>query len=61
MGVLLSLLGVEMAIFGIPFAWFLNIDQMTILLLGIGNITTVLMILTVITVFSYDIQNQGIS
>jgi hypothetical protein len=60
-GVLLSLLGVEMTIFGIPFTWFFNLDQMTILLLGIGNITTVIMILTVITAFSYDIQNQGMN
>ncbi|MFW9904392.1 MAG: hypothetical protein ACFFFH_08680 [Candidatus Thorarchaeota archaeon] len=58
--VLFSLFGVEIAIFGIPFVWFLNFDQMTILLLAIGNFTTILTILTVITAFLYDIQNQPI-
>lgn len=57
--VLISLLAVEIAIFGIPFVWVLNLDQMTILLLGIGNFTTVLMILTVITAFVHDIQQRG--
>ncbi|MFX1505323.1 MAG: hypothetical protein ACFFDC_04320 [Promethearchaeota archaeon] len=57
--VFFSLLGVEIAIFGIPFIWVLNLDQMTILLLGIGNFTTLLTILTVITAFSHDIQNQS--
>ncbi len=58
--VLMSLLGVEMAIFGIPFVWFFNLELMTILLLAIGNFTTVLMLLTVITAFAYDIQQQSL-
>ncbi|MFW9992656.1 MAG: hypothetical protein ACFFD4_11470 [Candidatus Odinarchaeota archaeon] len=56
--VLLSLLGVEIAIFGFPLSWFLNLDLMTILLLGIGNFITIIVILTVITAFMYDIQQS---
>ncbi|MFX1533924.1 MAG: hypothetical protein ACFFDI_06780 [Promethearchaeota archaeon] len=56
--VALSLFGVEMAIFGYPLYWFFTVDQMTILLLLVGQPITGLMVLSIITAFVFDIQNQ---
>ncbi len=55
--VILSLFGVELAIFGLPLIWFLNYDQMMIFLLAIGNFTTLFILATVITAFAYDIHS----
>ncbi len=57
--VLISLLGVEIAIFGFPFSNFLNINQMTVLLLTIGNFTTLIIIATVVTAFLFDTEQLG--
>ncbi len=57
---LISLIGVEIAIFGIPFNWILDLEQMTLFLLIIGNLSLLVTILMVFTAFSYDIQNLGV-
>lgn len=56
--VILSLCGVEMAVFGYPIAWFLSVDQMTSLLLLVGTPITGLMVFSIITAFVSDVQNQ---
>jgi hypothetical protein len=56
--VLISLLAVEIAIFGYPFTWFLDFDMMIVILFVIGELSIVLWIFTVITAFVYDIQQR---
>jgi hypothetical protein len=49
---------VEVAIFGMPFAWFLSIGATLVILSIVGNISTILLLVTVLTAFAYDIQKQ---
>jgi hypothetical protein len=60
LAVLVSLIGVEAAIFGIPFIWFFDLEQMTLFLLIIGNLSLLLTLMMVPTAFAYDIENLGV-
>lgn len=49
---------VEIAIFGMPFVWFLSTDVTLVILPIVGNISTMLLLVTILTAFAYDIQKQ---
>lgn len=55
--VLLSLVGVGVAIFGYPLAWFFDFDTMFIILMTLGNTTMLLIALAIISAIAYDIRN----
>jgi hypothetical protein len=55
---LLFYFAVEIAIFGLPFAWFLSTDVTLVILSIVGNISTMFLLVSILTAFAYDIQNQ---
>lgn len=49
---------VGLAIFGIPLVWFFSADTIYGILLSLGPISDVLLLVTILTAFAYDIQKQ---
>jgi hypothetical protein len=49
---------VEIAVFGMPFSWFLSTDVTLVILSIVGNISTMLLPVAILAAFAHEIQKQ---